>query len=76
MDGSVAGAVPYLRDGAEDRLAQEAGTGRGPCPPRHIAGGSMERKQNTRRGSNWVVIAVLVLVVLAFYVASFLVVSR
>jgi|GEM_PF-4086897 len=36
----------------------------------------MEQKQKIRRGPNRVVIAVLILVVLAFYVASFLVVSR
>jgi hypothetical protein len=50
------------------------GTGRRPYPIQRIAAGSMEPKEKTRQGSNRKVIAILVLVVLAFYLASFMMV--
>ena len=76
MDSTVTGAVPHFRDSTGSQVIQNR---HGPRWPVRNSGLNLMAKQDQtttqRANRKTLTIAVLVLVALAFYVASFFVVS-
>lgn len=78
MDRAVSGAVPHLRNGTAGQVGKLAGCIQAGCNPRWCRRGEMSTDEPMQRPNlrKIIVVSILLLVVLGFYVTSFLVMGN